>query len=135
MTDKELLMAAAQAYWGDEIDDVVSVEWSEQDNAVLYTHGDNQDHNGCDRTFCWNPKEQDHDAFGLAVRLSLSIMYGVFGIVQVSADDGGESCTAFAMEPLGDDAAAATRLAITRAAAEIDKARAAASGAAQGDDQ
>lgn len=120
MTDKELLMAAAQAYWGDEIDDVVSVEWSEQDQSVLYTHGDNQDHNGLDRTYRWNPLEEDVDAFGLAVRLKLSIMFGSAGIVQVSADDGGDHCTAYALEDLdGSDANTATRRAITRAAASI----------------
>lgn len=70
----------------------------------------------------WNPLTDDGDALRLAVKLQLTIMYGSPGVVQVSADDGGEECTAYAMEQLGDDHAAATRLAIVRAAAAIGKA-------------
>jgi hypothetical protein len=71
----------------------------------------------------------DGDALRLAVKLRLSIMLGSPGdekpVVQVSAEDGGEDCVAFAMEPLTGDLPAATRRAIVRAAAAIDAPRAA----------
>jgi hypothetical protein len=73
MNDRELLEAAARAYWGDEIDDVVSVEWSERDDAILYTHADNQDHNGQDQAFCWSPLTDDGDALRLAVKLNITV--------------------------------------------------------------
>lgn len=108
MTDEEnkrLLEMAAKAFWGDEIDDVVSVEWSEQDNSILYTHADNQDHNGLDRTYRWNPLEEDGDALRLAAKLYLweavRLAHRLFG------------------EPGCPDIYAATRLAIVRAAAAI----------------
>lgn len=112
MTKRELLMAAAKAYWGDEIDDVCSIEWSEQDDAVLYTHGDNQDHNGRDRTYRWDPLEEDADALRLAVKLRIRIA----GMDQ-------RACAFFGLrefwEPEGEDPYAATRRAITRAAAAL----------------
>lgn len=66
----------------------------------------------------WTPLT-DGDALRLMAKLKLSVMYGTPGIVQVSADDGGEHCTAFAMEPVGDDIGAATRRAIDRVAAAM----------------
>lgn len=72
-TDSELLMAAARAYWAGEIDDVVSIEWSEADDGVLYTHADNQDHNGHDRTYRWNPLQERADAFDLQVKLKMTV--------------------------------------------------------------
>lgn len=77
MTDKELLESAAKAYWGDEIDDVCSIRWLEADQAIGYTHGDNQDHNGQDVEYCWNPLTDDGDALRLAARLHLGIRYSV----------------------------------------------------------
>lgn len=44
MTDRELLEAAAKAYWGSEIDDTCSIRWLDKDECIGYTHGDNQDH-------------------------------------------------------------------------------------------
>jgi hypothetical protein len=73
MSDRELLEAAARAFWAGEIDDVVSIEWGTQDDCILYTHADNQDHNGHDRAFRWDPLEENHDAFELAVKLNLMI--------------------------------------------------------------
>lgn len=132
MTDRELLMAAAHAFWAGEIDDVCSIEWSGDDDGVYYTHADNQDHNGRDRAYRWNPLQESADAFELAARLKLSVMYGSPGFVQVSADDGGEHCTAFAMEPLDAPGceAEATRRAIVRCAAAL-QAPGAAPGAAE----
>jgi len=73
--DKRLLEMAAKAYWGDEIDDVCSIEWSEKDQAIVYTHADNQDHNGQDRNFLWNPLTDDGDAFRLAMKLRIDIHF------------------------------------------------------------
>jgi hypothetical protein len=73
LTDRELLEAAAKAYWGDEIDDVCSVRWLEDDQAIGFTHGDNQDHNGQDRQFGWNPLIDDGDALRLAVKLGIHV--------------------------------------------------------------
>lgn len=120
MTDRELLEAAAKAYWGDEIDDVVSVEWGEQDESILYTHGENQDHNGQDRTFRWNPLEEDADAFGLQVRLGILVKFDREDEVYAAAGDGWEYPETY--DEHGGDPLAATRRAITRAAAEIGRA-------------
>lgn len=121
MDDRELLELAARAFWGSEVDDVMSFHFDEHEGCIVYIHGDNQDHNGNDVELLWNPLTEDGDALRLATALKLSIMYGSPGCVQVSADDGGEFCTAYASEPVGSDTAAATRRAITRAAAEIGK--------------
>ena len=122
MSDKELLEAAARAFWAGEIDDVCSVEWGEQDNCILYTHADNQDHNGVDRTYRWNPLEENSDAFELAVKLDIQITPG-------SADSPyavaswwvRPSITAmeFERELVDGDRCAAIRRCIVRAAASI----------------
>lgn len=115
MTDRELLELAAKAYWGAEIDDVVSIEWSDPDNAVLYTHADNQDHNGLDRTYLWNPIAEDADALQLAVKLRLQIDladYGAAARVTAGRWYGYEAHIHGGIE-------AATRRAIVRAAAAI----------------
>lgn len=119
MTDRELLELAAKAYWGDEIDDVCSAEWSEEDQAIAYTHGENQDHNGLDRTYRWNPLEEDGDALPLAVKLMMS--------VEISEHEestyayAGSAPRVYACEMWLDDKNAATRRAIVRAAAELGK--------------
>lgn len=82
-TDRELLELAAQAFWGSEIDDVCSIRWLEEDQAIGYTHGDNQDHNGIDREFVWNPLTDDGDSRRLQVNLALGL---------VPIEDGGWAC-------------------------------------------
>lgn len=119
-SDKDLLMLAAQAYWAGEIDDVVSIEWSDEDNGVLYTHADNQDHNGTDLTFVWNSLESGEDALRLAVKLMMS--------VEISEHEAstyayaGPADRVYAMELWRNDRDAATRRAITRAAAQLAQA-------------
>ena len=114
-TDRELLELAAKAFWGEEIDDVCSVRWLEEEQAIGYTHAENQDHNGIDQEFVWNPLEDDGDALRLAVSMNMGIsIYDV----QVTA------ASAFGM-PVKEhdkDTAKATRRAIVRAAAEIGRA-------------
>ena len=126
MTDRELLEAAAKAYWGSEIDDTCSIRWLDIDSCIGYTHGENQDHNGCDIELCWNPLEYDAEAFRLAVKLRLDIDNG-------SPSDGNRYVCAYRcgiamvrdpvseIEEIEDECQrlAATRRAIVRAAAEI----------------
>ena len=124
MTDRELLELAAKAFWGDQIDDTCSVRWSENDNAILYMHGDNQDHNGQDVELVWNPLEWNHDALPLAVKLNLDLYQG--------DDEGpaayvgyylpGETRLRYAIEGHCGYPIEATRRAIVRAAAAIGRA-------------
>lgn len=76
MSSRELLELAAKAYWGDEIDDVCSVEWDESCQCIAYTHAGNQDHNGNDQTFIWNPHTDDGDSRRLQAALRISLEFG-----------------------------------------------------------
>lgn len=136
MTDRELLELAAKAYWGDEIDDVCSIRYDESEQCICFIHGDNQDHNGLDREYAWDPLTDDGDALRLAVALQLhvcneqlsagvvycsrqidppnSLNEQFFPEVKALADDG---------EVLGPADYAATRRAIVLAAAEIQQAK------------
>lgn len=121
---KRMLEMAAKAFWGNEIDDVVSVEWSEQDNSILYTHADNQDHNGLDRTYRWNPLEEDADAFHLAVALHIGTRshgpdHWQNANETIAIWDDHEGVPRQLRQEHDGDPRAATRLAITRAAAAI----------------
>lgn len=118
MNDRELLELAAKAFWGEEIDDVVSVEWSEQDDSILYTHADNQDHNGQDQTYRWNPLAENADALQLAVKLRMKIDLSDYG---AAVRIGTGSWYGYA-EYIDGSIEAAARRAIVRAAAEIGKA-------------
>lgn len=126
MNDRELLELAAQAYWGNEIDDVCSIEWSEKDQAIAYTHADNQDHNGQDRNFLWNPLTDDGDAFRLAVKLRLDVLFDGFdcpnAYVEVVANEPTDM-QPWAAESMKADPYAATRRAIVRAAAAISESK------------
>lgn len=102
MTDRELLELAARAIGGSlEVYDIgdrhgVSGYFPEHPNSL--TH--------------WNPLADDGDALRLAVRLSLML------------DTDYNGCTAVGsatLEPHNGDPYAATRRAITRAAAEIGR--------------
>ncbi|HEY8878254.1 MAG TPA: hypothetical protein VIN03_11860 [Roseateles sp.] len=112
MSDRELLMAAARAFWAGDIDDVCSIEWSDAD-GVLYTHGDNQDHNGLDCTYRWNPLEENHDAFDLMVKLRMEV--GFAGDHVAAQRTGGKLMTE---QRRDGDVQAATRRAIVRVAAQ-----------------
>ena len=126
MRDRELLEMAAKAYWGDEIDDVVWLRWSDEDQSIAFTHGDNQDHNGNDRELLWNPLIDDGDAFRLAVKLKMFL--DLDGCNAANSDDqltvwfGGGDDEHAGVSHDECDPYAATRLAIVRAAAEIGKA-------------
>lgn len=94
--DRELLELAARAYWDGEIDDVMSFRWDEQEQAIVYIHSDNQDHNGNDVELVWNPLVDDGDALRLAVKLSgldggftllLNSRFGSHGFAQCHTND------------------------------------------------
>lgn len=118
MTDRELLEKAARAYWGDEIDNECSIRWLEEDQAIGFTHGDNQDHNGEDRELVWNPLTDDGDALRLAVKMRFEISLSHDGRDRVFAEVKGRICCG---EDSSVDPYAATRRAIVRAAAQMDK--------------
>lgn len=86
-------------------------EWSERGSCYRRRYG------GDWKT--WNPLEDDGDALRLAVQLRLDILFSP-NIVEVLANTDADiepSCSEYYM----DDPYAATRKAIVKAAAEIDK--------------
>lgn len=119
-TDRELLELAAMANWWQELaDDEVSFRYSERDDGMLYLHADNQDHNGQDCEFVWNPLTQDHDALRLAVKLGLMVDTSCQPALILCAGPCG-----IGLEESGrDDPYTATRRAIVRAAAELARSR------------
>ncbi|WFC66382.1 hypothetical protein EUC41_08655 [Achromobacter denitrificans] len=124
-TDRELLELAARANWAQDVaNDEVSLRYCEINDGILYLHADNQDHNGHDREFVWNPLTDDGDAFRLSAKLGLEIRRGKWpsGTRYVSAHrvwNSNDSC--YEDDGIAVDPApyAATRLAIVRAAASL----------------
>ena len=115
-TDRELLERAAKAYWGDEVDDVMSFYWDENEDAIVYTHADNQDHNGNDVELLWRPLEYNGDALSLAVKRRLTVAIRPHE-VEVFCGASGE-CLA-SVHTNGVTHEEATRRAIVRAAAAM----------------
>lgn len=116
MEDKELLELAAKAVglleltvWSDKIGDYDSPHY-----GLPALHQATVGGECCS----WNPLLDDGDALRLAVRLKLDTLQRREWIF---IDDAGMERPATS-EPLGSDPYAATRRAITRAAAEIGKA-------------
>ena len=108
MTDRELLELAAKAAGRDEW------VWSDDDECMQSPpkqtpYGDAHSY--------WNPLTDDGDALRLAVKLKMGV--AVFNQhVSVGDDFGSET-----HQEIGDDPYAATRRAIVRAAAEVERAR------------
>lgn len=107
MTDRELLELAAKAA-GAEFDEKLNVYWLEHPDLVSYE---------------WNPLTDDGDALRLAVKLQLGISIPpvVDGRIEVVTFYG--PIISIVEYPQNDDRNAATRRAITRAAAliQLDK--------------
>ncbi|VVD95658.1 hypothetical protein PIN31009_01861 [Pandoraea iniqua] len=127
MTDRELLELAARANWAREVaDDEIGLRYSEADDGMLYLHADNQDHNGCDREFRWNPLAENHDAFALAVKLRLEVeFFDGDGDMWVNVT-GSKSYRDLAQESVSDDAdweRAARRAIVTAAASQAAEER------------
>lgn len=122
MSDRELLELAAKAYWSGEIDDVVSVEWDDDGQSIIYTHASNQDHNGNDIELLWNPLIDDGDALRLAVKLNMCVVVdGENNHVRVYAQSFARPEEGYGDCGFDQGKCAATRRAIVRAAAEIGK--------------
>ena len=104
MTDRELLEMAAKAAG-------IAVRWNENPPSTVQIDdfGD---------AGWWNPLTDDGDALRLAVKLRLEFEWWKTGISANHA-----STPIMPIEHVGDDAYAATRRAIVRAAAEIGKAK------------
>ena len=108
MTDRELLELAAKAagvVWMDET-------WPEECDGLMLDFGRGTQH--------WNPLDNDSDALQLAVRLGMYINIYTSSMHQTNV---GIACFGIIEEPHGDDPCAATRRAIVRAAAEMQKAK------------
>jgi hypothetical protein len=123
MSDRELLEMAAKAFWGKEIDDTCSIRWLENDQAIGYIHGENQDHNGKDQEFIWSPLTDDGDALRLAAKLQIDIESGA-AYAQATWYDLDLSETHEVLEYFDheQERLPTIRLCIVRAAAEIGKA-------------
>ena len=106
MTDRELLELAAKAAGLPECG------W--MGPAFMYVR---------DNTFTdWNPLTDDGDALRLAVKLKISVLQEFDRVIACYGGDEHEFETEFLYEkPTPTDLYAATRRAITRAAAEIGK--------------
>lgn len=119
MTDRELLELAAKAIGcaGAKFEDG---EWLElrYGYKIAMWHDDLDDY--------WNPLESNADAFALAVKLGLDLLRTEQDIEAIAglppyASMKRDVPAPFGIELLGDDACAATRLAIVRLAAEIGR--------------
>ncbi|HET8695765.1 MAG TPA: hypothetical protein VFM33_13920 [Aquabacterium sp.] len=132
MSDRELLEKAARAYWGDEVDDVMSFHWDEEEQAICYIHADNQDHNGNDTELLWIPLDDLGDAMRIAVKLGISVepypyyshpKHSVVCKQRRRSDQLREHNPTEVIELYGDDPGAATCMAIVRATAAIHDAK------------
>jgi hypothetical protein len=102
MTDKELLELAAKAAKIDWFRNTVSGLWNKEGDI-------------------WNPLTDDGDALRLAVKLGISPVF-LYSKLESSFERGiSARHMEIDCEQWGDDLNAATRRAITRAAAEIGK--------------
>ena len=116
MTDREMLELAAKAIG-------LGVRWEEVHGCFWIEMGQGLPIN------TWNPLTCSADALELAVKLDLDLMRTERDVEAIATlaphakvDDRG-IVAPFAVELIGDDKAAATRRAITRAAAAIQEAK------------
>ncbi|MDD4913375.1 MAG: hypothetical protein PHP57_13870 [Sideroxydans sp.] len=86
MNDKELLELAAKANW---LESDVSYRWCAEEDAIIFLDPENQDHNGHDVEYVWNPLIDDGDAFRLAVKLGLSDFPMLVGTLALDGKDRG----------------------------------------------
>ena len=105
MSDRELIRLAAKAA-GHEL-----IQFSEYSGFQILDEGDSR---------WWDPLKEDGDALRLAVKLRLTIDRSEIGPVAFVYCDWQDTYVQ-ALEKHGNDPYAATRRAITRAAAEIGK--------------
>lgn len=119
MEDKELIELAAKAYgFGDQEGNFI---WTESEyprgsktNGALWNYM-----GWCDTAQLWNPLTDDGDALRLAVKLNIHVRVWVYACEAQYGDC--ESTGLIHASDCGGDVCAATRRAITRAAAQIGK--------------
>ena len=113
MTDRELIELAAKAA-GYDYECTSHTGRPEHDqHQIRASHGGLVD---------WNPLTSDADAFRLAVKLGIDVrMPNSAAQVYVAVGEHGHDV--YVLEKIGQDPCAATRRAITRAAAEMAKER------------
>ena len=124
MTDRELLEAAAKAAgmtltWGEKYklgDDIIDC------TDIPYAKSNQPD----EADMHWNPLTDDGDALRLAVALELEVYFGddeagTSVHVGYAAAPDSASMVRYCIQPSNADPLAATRRAITRAAAEIGR--------------
>ena len=107
ITDRELLELAAKAAGATWIDD----NWPEDLPGLMLDFGKG--------TTQWNPLTNDGDALRLAVRLRMMVSIGKGGFCTADIDE----LDASVNECVTPDPLAATRRAIVRAAAEIERSK------------
>lgn len=111
MTDRELLELAANAA------DVEIATWGDDDTPYIEAPSEMQDFT---RLVYWNPLTDDGDAFRLAAKLEIDILFRRVGGQRVESVSAGRPT--FGVYYGGGGRDAATRRAIVLAAAEIGKA-------------
>ena len=107
MSDRELLELAAKAAGIDYRHD--NAYWTHEDHCAFWSYDDL-----CNCGARWNSLDNDDNAFRLAVKLGLHL-------TSSETHAWASHLAVSATEPLGTDPYAATRRAITRAAAEIGR--------------
>ena len=112
MTDRELLELAAKAAG-------IGAEYDEKWGVMLITTTVIDPDDGL---VFWDPLNDDGDALRLAVKLSIDLQFQKWDCRAFYADHCQDADRGVCEEPFGIDPYAATRRAITRAAAEIGKA-------------
>jgi len=119
--DRELLELAAKAFWAD---DEVSIRFDENEDGLIYTHADNQDHNGQDFERVWNPRDDDGDCARLEAALLIDVEW-TYPRGRVYCSPPLKSSVPRVTENAADhnnDLQAARRMASLRAAAEVGRA-------------
>lgn len=116
MNDKELLGLAAKAAG-------INLWWDgDSPKEIVHQWSGNPEDDGEERDSPWNPLTDDGDALRLAVSLKMEVYHGWDGghaaYASVPQED---SRPEFCVEPHMSDHCAATRRAITRAAAEVGR--------------
>jgi hypothetical protein len=119
MTDKELLELAAKAAGYEKY----TSHWLGRDSFVTYKKEVYSEFRECrvmaEYTMDWNPLTDDGDALRLAVKLKIPIQFPDWE--NMTRTWGSKNCLDAFDEPHNDNPYAATRHAITRAAAEIGR--------------
>jgi len=114
VSDRELLELAAKAAGIDYRHD--NAYWTHEDHCAFWSYDDL-----CNCGARWNSLDNDDNAFRLAVRLGLHLSQQLSYVAVMQPHGGAGSHLLQWIEQYNNDPCAATRRAITRAAAEIGR--------------